>query len=176
MMDRVGAKQSRARFEALCVALRPDLMRFALWLCPDYALAEDVVQESMFRAWKARNSLLDEKSAKPWLLTIVRRELARTFERKRLNTVNVDDLVAREDTSLAAADQVEITEMRAAIFQLPEEYREPLVMQALLGYSTAAIASDLHLSQPAVLTRLFRARNQLRALFSEDASEDPQGC
>ena len=64
--------------------------------------------------------------------------------------------------------------MRAAIFKLPEEYREPLVMQSLLGYSTTEIASELNLSQSAVLTRLFRARYQLRALCGEDTSGDPQ--
>ena len=174
MMDRVGAKQGRARFQALCLALRPDLLRFAFWLCHDHALAEDVVQESMLRAWKAQDSLENESAAKPWLLTIVRRELARTFERKRLDTVNVDDLVALEDSSLAAGDQADLAEMRAAIFKLPEEYREALVMQSLLGYSTAEIASELDLSQSAVLTRLFRARHQLRALCGEDTSGDPQ--
>jgi RNA polymerase sigma-70 factor, ECF subfamily len=174
MMDRLRAKQRGARFQALCLALRPDMLRFAFWLCHDHALAEDVVQESMLRAWKAQDSLEDEKAAKPWLVTIVRRELARTFERKRLNTVNVDDLVALEDSSLAAGDQADLAEMRAAIFKLPEEYREPLVMQALLGYSTAEIASELRLSQSAVLSRLFRARHKLRALCGEDTSEDPQ--
>ena len=174
MMDRVGAKQGRARFQALCLELRPDLLRFAFWLCHAHALAEDVVQESMLRAWKAQDSLEDEKAAKPWLLTIVRRELARIFERKRLNTVSVDDFVALEDSSLAAGDQRDLAEMRAAIFKLPEEYREPLVMQSLLGYSTAEIASELNLSQSAVLTRLFRARQQLRALCGEDTSGDPQ--
>jgi RNA polymerase sigma-70 factor (ECF subfamily) len=174
VMDRVGAKQGRARFQALCLALRPDLLRFAFWLCHDHALAEDVVQESMLRAWKAQESLEDEKAAKPWFLTIVRRELARTFERKRLNTVNVDDLVALEDSSLAAGDQADLAEMRAAIFKLPQEYREPLVMQSLLGYSTAEIAGELNLSQSAVLTRLFRARHHLRALCGEDTSEDPR--
>ena len=173
-LDRVSAKQGRARFQALCLALRPDLLRFAFWLCHDHALAEDVVQESMLRAWKAQDSLEDEKAAKPWLVTIVRRELARTFERKRLNTVNIDDLVELEDTSLAAGDQTDLAEMRAAIFKLPQEYREPLVMQSLLGYSTAEIARELHLSQSAVLSRLFRARHQLRALCGEDMSEDPQ--
>jgi RNA polymerase sigma-70 factor (ECF subfamily) len=174
MMDRVRAKQRGARFQALCLALRPDMLRFAFWLCHDHALAEDVVQESMLRAWKAQDSLEDEKAAKPWLVTIVRRELARTFERKRLITVNVDDLVDLEDSSLADADQADLAEMRAAIFKLPEEYREPLVMQALLGYSIAEIASELRLSQSAVLSRLFRARHKLRALCGEDTSEDPQ--
>jgi DNA-directed RNA polymerase specialized sigma24 family protein len=47
-------------------------------------------------------------------------------------------------------------------------------MQSLLGYSTAEIASELDLSQSAVLSRLFRARHQLRALCGEDTSGDPQ--
>jgi RNA polymerase sigma-70 factor, ECF subfamily len=174
MMGRNRGKQGRARFQALCLALRPDLLRFAFWLCHDHALAEDVVQESMLRAWKAQESLEDEKAAKPWLLTIVRRELARTFERKRLNTVNVEDMVALEDPALAAGDQAELAEMRAAIFKLPQEYREPLVLQALMGYSTTEIANALNLTLPAVLSRLFRARHQLRALCGENTTEDPQ--
>ena len=148
--------------------------RVGACLCHDYALAEDVVQESILRAWKVQESVEDEKAAKPWVLTIVRRELARTFERKRLNTVNVNDLVALEDSSLAAGDRADLAEMRAAIFKPPKEYREPLVMQSLLGYSTAEIASEPNLSQSALLTRLFLARHQLRALCGEDTSGDPQ--
>jgi len=174
MMDRIGGKSDAARFQALCQSLRPDLLRFAFWLCHDRALAEDVVQESMLRAWKAQDSLQDEKAAKPWLLTTVRRELARTFERKRLNTVHIDELIASEEPSLAADEQKDLAEMREAIFKLPEDYREPLVMQVLLGYSAAEIACELGLSTPAVLTRLFRARHQLRTLCGEDTREDPQ--
>jgi RNA polymerase sigma-70 factor, ECF subfamily len=174
MKDRFGGNQRSARFQALCQSLRPDLLRFAFWLSRDRALAEDVVQETMLRAWKAQDSLLDESAAKPWFLTIIRREFARTFERKRLPTVNVDELVASEEPSLAASDEQEMAEMRAAIFKLPDEYREPLVLQVLMGYSTAEIAAELNLSGPAVLTRLFRARNQLRALCGEDVSADPQ--
>ena len=58
--------------------------------------------------------------------------------------------------------------MRAALFKLPDDYREPLLLQVLMGYSTAEIARELNLSAAAVLTRLFRARQQLRALCGED--------
>jgi RNA polymerase sigma-70 factor, ECF subfamily len=64
--------------------------------------------------------------------------------------------------------------MRVAIFKLPRDHREPLIMQVLLGYPTAEIASELDLSQSAALSRLFRARHQLRALCGEDTREDPQ--
>jgi RNA polymerase sigma-70 factor, ECF subfamily len=167
MNDRVGGNERQARFKALCQSLRPDLLRFAFWLSRDHALAEDVVQDSLLRAWKAQESLLDQDAAKPWLLTIVRREYARTFERKRLATVSVDELIAKEEPMLAAAEDPDLTELRAALFKLPDDYREPLVLQALMGYSTAEIAREMGLSEPAVLTRLFRARNQLRALVGE---------
>ena len=136
--------------------------------------AEDVVQETMIRAWKAQDSLLDEAAAKPWFLTIIRREYARTFERKRFVTVDVEELIAKEEPMLAAADDQELVELRTAIFKLPSEYREPLVMQVLMGYSTAEIAAELELSNAAVLTRLFRARKQLRAMCGEDTSLDPE--
>jgi RNA polymerase sigma-70 factor (ECF subfamily) len=174
MNDEAGGMQRRDRFQALCQSLRPDLLRFAFWLSRDRALAEDVVQESMLRAWKAQDSLLDEAAAKPWFLTIIRREYARTFERKRFPTVDVDELIAKEEPLLAVAEEQDIRDMRAAIMKLPDEYREPLVLQVLMGYSTAEIARELDLSGPAVLTRLFRARRQLRAACGEDTSQDPQ--
>jgi RNA polymerase sigma-70 factor (ECF subfamily) len=173
MNDHIGANQKRARFEALCEALRPDLLRFAFWLSRDRSVAEDVVQETMLRAWKARDALADEAAAKPWLLTIIRREYARTFERKRFVTVDVDELVAREEPLLAADDAQDLAELRRAVFKLPGEYREPLVLQVLMGCSTAEIASELGLSNAAVLTRLFRARQKLRTLCGEDTSGDP---
>ncbi len=174
MKDPVGGNQRRARFQALCQSLRPDLLRFAFWLARDRALAEDVVQETMIRAWKAQDSVLDEGAAKPWFLTISRREYARSFERKRFVTVDVEELLAKEEPMLAAADDQELAELRAAIFKLPGEFREPLVMQVLMGYSTAEIAAELGLSNAAVLTRLFRARKQLRVMCGEDTSLDPE--
>ena len=174
MKDPVGGNQKRARFQALCQALRPDLLRFAFWLSRDHALAEDVVQETLMRAWKAQDSLVEEAAAKPWLLTIIRREYARTFERKRFVTLDVEELIAKEEPMLAAADDQALQEMRAAIFRLPDEYREPLVLQVLMGCSTAAIATELGLSNAAVLTRLFRARKQLRVLCGEDTRMDPE--
>ena len=152
-------------FSRLLESLRPDLVRFAYWLARDRTVAEDVVQEAMLRAWRARLELKDAAAARHWMLTIVRREHARLYERKRLVTVDLSDVVAREDAALARAGDGELLDLRGAILQLPDEYREPLVLQVLGGYSTAEIAQEMNLSTPAVLTRLFRARNRLRAIY-----------
>ena len=159
-----GGLLGRLRFQALCESLRPDLLRFALWLSHDRSLAEDVVQESLLRAWKARHALLDEGALKAWLRTIIRREYARTFERKTLVTVELTELVRSEEPAFCESQEQGICELRAALERLPGEYRRPLLMQVQMGYSTAEIARELHLSRPAVLTRLYRARMRLRAL------------
>ena len=87
------------------------------------------------------------------------------YERKRLPTTDVDLLVAAEDPALAAGEDQRVGELRAAILRLPDDYRAPLVMQVLGGFTTAEIAAELQLSQPAVLTRLFRARDKLREIY-----------
>ena len=55
------------------------------------------------------------------------------------------------------------SEVRAAILALEPDYREPLVLQVLMGYSTEEIATHLGINPGAVLTRLFRARQKLKA-------------
>jgi RNA polymerase sigma-70 factor (ECF subfamily) len=149
-------------FAGLCEGLRPDLFRFAFWLARDRQVAEDVVQESLLRAWKSRDRLDDAGAVRPWLLTIVRREHARLYERKRFETVQVDELVDRESPELAVMEEREVLDMRRAILRLEDDYREPLVMQVLMGQTTQEIAAGLGLTQGAVLTRLFRARQKLR--------------
>ena len=156
---------TRAGFADLLQSLRPEVLRFAYWLARDRAIAEDVVQEAMLRAWRSQGSLHDRGAACAWLLTIARREHARLYERKRLELVSLDE--GLEEGHLVAAVNVaeqEIEELRDAILKLPIRYRQPLVMQVLGGFTTAEIARELGLSLTATLTRLFRARNRLRAL------------
>ena len=161
----------------LLESFRPDLMRFAFWLARDRSVAEDVVQETMLRAWRARGELRNSTALRPWLLTIVRRENARLHERKRLPTVDLDEVVASQDIALGLNDAgPEIADLRRAILALPDEYREPLVLQVLGGFSTGEIAKELSLTVPAVLTRLFRARNKLREMYGvgpESPGETP---
>ncbi len=83
--------QRRRRFDRLVSVWYRDMYRYAAWLSRDPSIAEDVVQEAMLRAWKSLHSLREDDAAKQWVLTIVRRENARYFERKRLETVDIDN-------------------------------------------------------------------------------------
>lgn len=156
---------SAEQLQRLFIALRPELVRFAIWLARDRSIAEDIVQETLLRAWRCRSALRDPSAVRGWLLTIVRREHARLYERKRFELVDLCDVIEKQDGALATGSDDELETLRRAILELPVEYREPLVMQVLGGFTTAEIGRELRLSQSAVLTRLFRARVKLRVIY-----------
>jgi RNA polymerase sigma-70 factor (ECF subfamily) len=150
-----------------------DMYRYAAWLSRDRTVAEDVVQESLLRAWKSLDALRDDAAAKHWLLTIVRRENARYFERRRLDTVDVDELTPSQEALLADQPDHELDDVREAIYRLDDDYREPLVLQVLLGYSTSEIGELMGLRQGAVLTRLHRARLKLKEDLNSETASGP---
>jgi RNA polymerase sigma-70 factor, ECF subfamily len=174
--ERLPAPDTRSPVGQLFESLRPDLLRFAQWLARDRALAEDIVQESLLRAWRSREALKDPSAARAWLLTIVRREHARLYERKRLELVPLDDVADSHPGASLEEPGSELFTLRQSIMRLPIEYREPLLLQVLGGFSTEEIARELSLTSTAVLTRLFRARNKLRVMCGSPAVPDaPDG-
>ena len=152
----------QVRYEALVKALHGDLYRYAYWLCHEKQVAEDLVQETLLRAWRALDSLKDEKAAKPWLITILRRENARRFERKRFDMSEYEEANITDTKSVTTEQELENYWLREKIAQLPPEYSEPLILQVLGGFSGEDIATMLNLNKNTVMTRLFRARNQLK--------------
>ena len=93
--------KKRQQFEKLVGQYSTDLYRYALWLTRNREVSEDLVQEAFTRAWKNLHQLKDEKAAKSWLITIVRNENARRFQRIQ------PDLVDLEDTTLTADPKLE---------------------------------------------------------------------
>jgi RNA polymerase sigma-70 factor (ECF subfamily) len=157
-----------ARFEKLARTWSKDLFRFALWLCGQEALAHDLVQETYLRAWKSLDSLQSDAAAKSWLITILRREYARTFERKRLPMVDTDAVTVPDEVELNPEQRAERALLRKGILALPERYREPLLLQVVMGLSCQEIADQLGLGKGAVMTQLFRAREQLKGKLQGD--------
>src|SRR5210317_2378919 len=158
----------QAKFNQLAQSYGTDLYRYAMWICGNDALAKDLVQETYLRAWKALDRLKDPKAAKSWLITILRREFARTFERKVPKFTDLDKVVVPEESELEPDEQTEMKILRQGIMKLAPKYREPLLMQVVLGYSCKEISEALDISKSAVMTQLFRAREQLKTQMRKD--------
>ena len=157
-----------SRFNELAEAYSTDLYRYAMWICGNDALAKDLVQETFLRAWRALDSLKDVGAAKSWLITILRREFARTFERKVPKFTDVDKVVVVESDELEPDEQTERKLLRKGIMRLAPKYRDPLLLQVVFGHSCAEISEQLGISKSAVMTQLFRARDKLKTQLQKD--------
>lgn len=163
-------RERRRRFDRVVTVYYEDLYRYAAWLCRDSGIAEVVVQETLLRAWKSLDALREDEAAKHWLLTIVRRENARYFDGAKVQMLDIDELTPKQNEMLSTTVHEDLDEMREAIHRLDDDYREPLVLQVLMGYSTREISETIGITQGAVLTRLHRARLKLKESIDKAAA------
>ncbi|MBV2129566.1 sigma-70 family RNA polymerase sigma factor [Arsukibacterium indicum] len=170
------AQSNSQRYEQLVRLYHADIYRYAFWLCRDQHIAEDIVQDTFLRAWKALDSLLDDNAAKSWLITILRRENARRFERKQLDYSDVEQELLTDDINPGLEQQYDNALLQQQLLLLPPEYSEPLLLQALAGFNSEEIGQLLSLNVNTVNTRLFRARHLLkqRLLSQQKAQQNVQ--
>jgi len=110
----------KRRFDALARKHSDDLFRFAVWLCHDATLANDLVQETFMRAWKSIDSLKDAGAAKSWMITILRREYARTFERKVPPITDIENVVVADEHEPVPEERAERAMLRSAMLDLEQ--------------------------------------------------------
>jgi RNA polymerase sigma-70 factor (ECF subfamily) len=153
-------------FETLVRSFSSELYHFAYGLCHNSAQAEDLVQETFLRAWKSFDKLRESNSARAWLYTILRRENARIYERQRPEARAPETL---PDIAVRGTDtSVEALVLRKQLRELQVEYREPLMLQVIAGFSTEEIGDIMEISTNAVMTRLSRARRMLRESLQQE--------
>jgi RNA polymerase sigma-70 factor (ECF subfamily) len=129
---------------------------------------DDVAQDVFLRAYRAMPTFDVDAAAKPsaWLLTIATRAALDVLKRPTipLRPIEAADYVphgATPETSLARAELASAIERAAA--SLPEEQRLALVLADYHGFSTAEIANAMQVPEGTAKTRLFRAREKMRA-------------
>ena len=168
--------ERRERFEMLAMPHLDAAYNLACWLSRSKTDADDIVQESMLRAFQAFNSLRGA-DAKPWLLAIVR-NCARTHGSRRAKRA-FDDLGPDHEslesaTSEAPADPEIATiqsdhgrRLRTAIAALPVEFRETLILREMEDLSYREIATITQVPIGTVMSRLARARTLLKQQWFE---------
>lgn len=171
-IDTSKDKDRRKRYEALVDEFYQDVYRYGFWLSRNQAVAEDLVQETFLRAWRSFDSLQNIKAAKAWLFTILRRENARLYERYRPDLIDIDDVSLAEDDAGDPDQRQHQAELHQAIMRLDKDYRDPLLLQVIGGFSGKEIADILDLNNNTVMTRLFRARSKLKNMMDPDSKSE----
>jgi RNA polymerase sigma-70 factor, ECF subfamily len=163
----------RRRFEAQALPHLDAAYSLARWLSRSPADADDIVQDAMLRAFRAFDGFRGG-DAKPWLLTIVRNcWLSAGAGARRRGHTELDDAMADagpdpEETAIQAGHQ---RRLDAMIARLPDDFREVLILREIEDMSYREIAAITGAPIGTVMSRLARARTQLREFAQESVKE-----
>jgi len=163
----------RAAFEKEALVHLDALYRVALRLTGNPSDADDLVQETMLKAYRSWEQYQPGTNAKGWLLTILRNSFINEYRRRTRHpeTVDVDTIepfavfndIQEEDPQGAFFDKIVDDEVLRAIDTLPEAFRETVVLSDVEGMSYQEIGKILDIPVGTVKSRLFRARQMLQA-------------
>lgn len=146
--------------------------RLAFGILHDRQLAEDVVQETMMRAWTSLGRFRGDASERTWILRIAHNTAIDSLRRRRDRAVAPTDLPEVEDPADPAARAEGLDRLASvgkALATLDETSRSIVILREVEGMSYQDIAEALDVPVPTVKTRLLRAR---RALQAADRGED----
>ena len=143
--------------------LRPQLYRTAYAWCHDPARADDLVHEALVKAISRLRSLQDEDALKPWLFRIMT-NCHRDWLRRQKDTVDVyeAELPCEDCPEMNAERAATVKSVREAVRGLSDDQRKVLTLVDLEGFSYGEVAGILELPIGTVMSRLSRARQQLK--------------
>jgi RNA polymerase sigma-70 factor (ECF subfamily) len=145
------------------------LYRMAISVVRDHALAEDVVQETLVKAWQAYPSYRGDAPVGAWLLRICHNVAVSTLRRRRDQPTEPDLLptVAVPGPADQVADRVAVEELWLVLADMDPLSRTILVLRDVEGLSYEAIADVTDTTLSVVKTRLFRTRRLLADRLKE---------
>jgi len=149
-----------AAFERLLEPLLAQAYRLAAGMLHDHEAAEDVVQESAFKAWRKLGQLREGAEMRPWFLAIVAnqcRSLLRSRWRATVVYEEADSVTESSDEEVLAR-----VELRRALRAMNEDRRLVLVLHYYLDLPLHEIAATIGISVRGAETRLQRATNELK--------------
>lgn len=156
-------------------ALRPMLYRIAYAWCHDAALADDLVQDTLSRAWTRRAQLREAAALKAWMVSIMNHcWLDHLRSRRDFEDVEdwQDELESAGESPEACCNREQvIASVRAAVARLPLAQRQVLTLVDLEEFSYAEVARILDIPVGTVMSRLSRARDSLRSLLEPEKQQ-----
>jgi RNA polymerase sigma-70 factor (ECF subfamily) len=143
----------------------PRLRRYARALLGDRAAADDLVQDTLERAWSRLHQWRAGSDMRAWLFGIMHNLRIDQLRRPRLSTLSIDADEFELPTRPTQSDALELRDLESALGHLADEQREILLLIALEEMSYADIASTLGIPIGTVMSRLSRGRERLRLIM-----------
>lgn len=164
----VKAAGGDTAFKDELTAVIPHLRAFARGLCGRPDMADDLVQETMVKAWAARDRFEQGTSMRAWTFVILRNAYLTEMRRNRFRG-DYDEVVAERILIQPAGqeDPVHLADMRRALMTLPPERREALLLVGAGGFSYEEAAEICGCAVGTIKSRVGRARATLNTMLDE---------
>lgn len=171
-----GEPLSEAEFHKELTAAIPHLRAFARMLCGDRDRADDLAQETLMKAWAARDRYVAGSSFRAWTYTILRHHYFGQIRRQRF-VGDYDENEAERILNMPGSQEsrLEATDVLRALAILPAAQREVLVLVSIGGVSYEEIAEICGVALGTVKSRIARARAALSATIESGELPDARG-
>ncbi|WP_196257819.1 sigma-70 family RNA polymerase sigma factor [Pelagibacterium limicola] len=153
-------------FRSELLAVIPNLRAFAMSLVGSADRADDLVQETLVRAWDKRDSFTPGTNLKGWLFTILRNEFYSQMRKRKREVADPEGLMAaRLSTHPEQVGKLDMEDFKAAIDTLPDDQREALILVGASGFSYEEAAEICGCAIGTIKSRVSRARAQLAVVL-----------
>jgi RNA polymerase sigma-70 factor (ECF subfamily) len=163
-------------FKNELIATIPHLRAFARSLCHDASQADDLAQEALAKAWKARDSFEPGTSIKAWTFMILRNqfysEKRRSWRSTPLDAEMAENTLVANDNPSAP---MELLELRAALAKLPDDQREALILVGAGGMAYDEAAKVCGVAVGTIKSRVSRARKALETILDAGSTRRSEG-
>ncbi len=156
------------------LALVPELRAFAISLARNPATADDLVQETVLKAWSRLDSFTPGTSMRAWLFTILRNSYYSMLRKGRREAEDADGAHAARLSQAPDHDgRLALRDFAAAFAQLPDDQREVLILIGASGFSYEEAAQTCGCAIGTIKSRANRGRAKLAELLRLDPGEHP---
>ncbi|WP_338467412.1 sigma-70 family RNA polymerase sigma factor [Novosphingobium sp. ZN18A2] len=165
-----GAPPATAEFKRELTGVIPHLRAFARGLCGRPDMADDLVQETLMKAWAARARFEPGTSMRAWTFVILRNAYLTDMRRNRFRA-DYDETVAERILTAPPGqeDPLHLSDMHRALLTLPPERREALLLVGAGGFSYEEAANICDCAVGTIKSRVGRARAALSSMLDEGA-------
>jgi RNA polymerase sigma-70 factor, ECF subfamily len=164
-----GKASASSEFRDGLIAAIPGLRAFGMSLTARPDRADDLVQETLMKAWNHHDSYQQGTNLRAWLFTILRNEFYTHIRKRRREVEDADGVYAGAvAVSGGQESHLEMAELQSALAQLPDDQREAIVLVGASGFSYQEVAEICGVAVGTVKSRVSRAREKLALLLGGD--------
>jgi len=157
---------ANASFRDGLLAAVPTLRAFAVSLAKNADRADDLVQETLVKAWDKQDSFQPGTNLKAWLFTILRNEFYSQMRKRRREVEDSDGIItARLSVHPSQEGSSDLNDFRRALELLPEDQREAIILIGASGFSYEEAAEICGCAVGTIKSRVSRARTRLQEIL-----------